>query len=103
MNTKLTTILGAILFAAASFSPVAMAKPGSFDFPRKSDTSPRKPAAVHCYSSACAGISCCVTRTKTEFAPNGKGMITRRVRACTSECPVPVSQHKAVCRVGSRA
>jgi hypothetical protein len=101
MKTKLTTTLGAILFAAASIT--ASAKPGSFDFPRKSDTSPRKPAAVHCYSSACAGVSCCTTRTKTEFAPNGKGMTTRRVRACTSQCPVPVSQHKEVCRVGSRA
>jgi len=101
MKTKLTMTLGAILFAAASIT--ASAKPGSFDFPRKSDTSPRKPAAVHCYSSTCAGISCCTTKTKVEFAPNGKGMITRKVRACTSACPVPADQHKEVCRVGSRA
>jgi len=102
MKTKLITTLGAILFTAASFTPMAMAKPGTFDFPRKSDTSPRTPAAVHCYSSACNGMSCCTTKIKTESMANGKGMISRRVRACTSDCPVPMSQHKEVCRVGSR-
>ncbi len=102
MKTKTTKTIGAILFAAAAFSPLAMAKPGSFDFPRKQETTSRKPATVHCYSTACAGMSCCVTKTKTEFTPNGKGTMTRRVRACTSDCPVPVAQHKEVCRVGSR-
>lgn len=103
MKTKTTQTIGAILFAAAAFSPLAMAgKPGSFDFPRKHETSPRKPATVHCYSAACAGMSCCVTKMKAESAPNGKGMTTRRVRACTSDCPVPVAQHREVCRVGRR-
>lgn len=103
MKTKTTKTIGAILFAAAAFSPLAIAgKPGTFDFPRKSETTSRKPATVHCYSAACAGMSCCITKIKTETAPNGKGMITRRVRACASDCPVPTAQHKEICRVGRR-
>jgi len=100
----MTKTLGAILFAAASLSPMAHAgKPGDFDFPRKPFNTPRTSAVEHCYSKACAGIPCCGTKSVTQATVGGKSSMTRKVRVCTSACPVPKDQHRKVCRVGSRA
>jgi hypothetical protein len=104
MKATMTKTFGAILFAAASLSPMAHAgKPGNFDFPRKPFNTPRTPVAEHCYSKACAGIACCETKSVSKSAAAGKSTMIKRVRVCTSACPVPKDQHREVCRVGSRA
>lgn len=102
MKTRMLN-LAAALFAVASLAPVALA---GQDHPGQRRTAgPAKRADCCLTHEACKGVACCASKMKSSPALGGRGSHAsfRKVRTCTSSCPVAGGDKKPVCRMGSKA
>ena len=103
MKTKILS-LTVTLFAAASFSQVALAGP-NFPIHRATSGSSARTAGFVMKSDACKDMTCCTTKLVTNAAFGGRGSHSsfKKVRACETSCAVPAKDKQLVCRKGSRA
>jgi hypothetical protein len=103
MKTKILS-LAVTLFAAASFSQVALAGP-SFPIHRATSGSSARSAGFVMKSDVCKDQACCSTKWVANAAFGGRGSHSsfKKVRTCEKGCAVPGKDKQLVCRKGSRA
>lgn len=103
MKTKILSI-AVTLFAAASFSQVALAGP-SFPIHRTTSGPSARTTGFVMKSDICKDTTCCTKKLVTNAAFGGRGSHSsfKKVRACESSCAVSAKDKQLVCRKGSRA
>jgi hypothetical protein len=103
MKTKIFS-LAAMIFAAASLGPVALAGP-TFPIHRATSGPAASSAGFVMKSDACKDTTCCTTKTITNAASGGRGANSsfKKVRACEKSCAMSADEKQLVCRKGIRA